>query len=247
MRRVVAGGAGVLDNETVVPLMWLPRAWAVGERVRDLRLLSDGTPDLSDASLEGAEVTLRQKMLLMLALTVMGVVAALGWTGSVRVRHVFEAMDRQQTDMLVGQFQREFNQRASDTAATMDRMAASDVLRRIAFELNNGGDTAPYLTVALPLAQEYRLDYLELVAHDGSIISSLQWTARFGYKEPAIAAVGKPAFLKQEDLPDGTSQIGLFATRAVNGVRSAAVPGGWKAARCGVPERFFRAGRDRRC
>ena len=44
---------GVLDNETVIPLLWLPRAWAVGERVRDLRLLSDGEPDLSDASLEG--------------------------------------------------------------------------------------------------------------------------------------------------------------------------------------------------
>jgi two-component system nitrogen regulation sensor histidine kinase NtrY len=162
-------------------------------------------------------VTLRQKMLLMLALTVMGVVAAIGWAGSVRIRHVFEAMDRQQTDLLVGQFQHEFNQRASETAAVMDRMAASDVMKRIAFELNNGGDTAAYLTLALPLAQEYRLEYLELVAHDGSIISSLQWTARFGYKEPAIAAKGKPAFLKQEDLPDGTSQIGLFAARAVAG------------------------------
>ncbi|HVT98208.1 MAG TPA: HAMP domain-containing protein, partial [Acidobacteriaceae bacterium] len=162
-------------------------------------------------------MTLRQKMLLMLALTVMGVVAAIGWAGSVRIRHVFEAMDRQQTDLLVGQFQHEFNQRASETAAVMDRMAASDVMKRIAFELNNGGDAATYLTVALPLAQEYRLEYLELVAHDGSIISSLQWTARFGYKEPAIATAGKPAFLKQEDLPDGTSQIGLFAARTVAG------------------------------
>ena len=162
-------------------------------------------------------MTLRQKMLLMLALTVMGVVAAVGWTGSVRIGHVFEAMDRQQTDLLVAQFQREFNQRAVDTAAVMDRMASSDVLKRIAFELNNGGDSATYLTVALPLAQEYRLEYLELVAHDGSIISSLQWTARFGYREPAIAAAGKPAFLKQEELPDGTSQIGLFATRTVVG------------------------------
>jgi signal transduction histidine kinase len=156
-------------------------------------------------------------MLLMLALTVMGVVAAVGWTGSVRVGHVFEAMDQQQTEMLVGQFQRQFNQRASDTAAAVDRMATSDTLRRIAFDLNNGGDSAPYLTVAVPLAEEYRLDYLELVAHDGSIISSLQWTARFGYKEPATTAVGKPSFLKQEDLPDGTSQVGLFAVRAVTG------------------------------
>jgi signal transduction histidine kinase len=156
-------------------------------------------------------------MLLMLALTVFGVVAAVGWTGSVRVRHVFEYLDRQQTDTLVGQFQHEFNQRASDTAGAVIRMAASDALRRMAFDLANGGDAAAYLTVAVPLAQEYRLDYLELVAHHGSIISSLQWTARFGYKEPAIVAAGKPAFLKQEDLADGSSQIGLFAVRAVNG------------------------------
>ena len=46
---------GVLDKETIVPLLWLPRAWAVGERVRDLHILSDGEPDLSDASLEGGK------------------------------------------------------------------------------------------------------------------------------------------------------------------------------------------------
>ncbi len=46
---------GILDDETVVPLLWLPRAWAVGERVRDLRLAIDGQPLLADASLEGAK------------------------------------------------------------------------------------------------------------------------------------------------------------------------------------------------
>jgi len=46
---------GILENETVVPLLWLPRAWAAGERVRDLRLLSDGEPDVADASLEAAK------------------------------------------------------------------------------------------------------------------------------------------------------------------------------------------------
>ncbi|MFP5230318.1 MAG: ABC transporter substrate-binding protein [Acidobacteriota bacterium] len=45
----------VLDNGTIIPLLWLPRGWGVGDRVRDLRLLSDGEPDLSDASLEGAK------------------------------------------------------------------------------------------------------------------------------------------------------------------------------------------------
>jgi peptide/nickel transport system substrate-binding protein len=43
-----------LASATVVPLLWLPRAWAAGERVRDLRLSPDGIPLLAGASLEGA-------------------------------------------------------------------------------------------------------------------------------------------------------------------------------------------------
>ncbi|HEY1807084.1 MAG TPA: ATP-binding protein [Acidobacteriaceae bacterium] len=162
-------------------------------------------------------MNLRQKLLLMFSLTVVGLVVAVAWTVSVRVRHVFDGIDQQQTSALVNQFQREFNRRAEDTASALDRMAASDGLKQIAFELGNGGDAASYLQAALPLAQEYRLDYLELVAHDGSILSSFQWTARFGYREPAIAGAGQPAFLKQEELPDGTSQTGMFAVRTVAG------------------------------
>ncbi|HEX4068147.1 MAG TPA: ABC transporter substrate-binding protein [Acidobacteriaceae bacterium] len=44
---------GILSNETIVPLLWLPRAWAAGERVRDLRLSAVGQPMWADASLEG--------------------------------------------------------------------------------------------------------------------------------------------------------------------------------------------------
>ena len=45
----------VLDLKTLIPLLDLPRAWAVGSRVRDLRLRADGTPDLAGASLEGTQ------------------------------------------------------------------------------------------------------------------------------------------------------------------------------------------------
>ncbi|HZZ41172.1 MAG TPA: ATP-binding protein [Acidobacteriaceae bacterium] len=162
-------------------------------------------------------MNLRQKLLLMFSITVVGLVVAVAWIVSVRVRHVFEGMDQQQTAALVSQFQREFSQRANDAASALDRMAASDAVKQIAFEIGNGGDASSYLQSALPLAQEYRLDYLELVAHDGSIISSFQWTARFGYREPAITGASRAAFLKQEDLPDGTSQIGIFAVRTVPG------------------------------
>ncbi|MGA7525451.1 MAG: HAMP domain-containing sensor histidine kinase [Acidobacteriaceae bacterium] len=162
-------------------------------------------------------MNLRQKLLLIFSVTVVGLVVAVAWIVSVRVRRVFEGLDQQQTAALVNQFQRQFSQRAEDTASALDRMADSDSVKQIAFELSNGGDASSYLQAALPLAQEYRLDYLEVVANDGSIISSFQWTARFGYREPAIAGAGQPAFLKQEDLPDGDSQIGIFAVRKVTG------------------------------
>jgi hypothetical protein len=41
-----------LGLHTLVPLLYLPRAYAVAGRVRDLRLGPDGTPLLAGASLE---------------------------------------------------------------------------------------------------------------------------------------------------------------------------------------------------
>jgi peptide/nickel transport system substrate-binding protein len=41
-----------LATYTVVPLLWLPRAYAISERVRDLRLSFDGTPLITDAAIE---------------------------------------------------------------------------------------------------------------------------------------------------------------------------------------------------
>lgn len=45
----------LLELDTVVPLLWLPRAYAVSERVRDLRLAVDGSPGIGDAALEDAK------------------------------------------------------------------------------------------------------------------------------------------------------------------------------------------------
>jgi MarR-like DNA-binding transcriptional regulator SgrR of sgrS sRNA len=42
----------VLDEKKIIPLLELPRAYATGARVRDLRLGANGSPDLADASLE---------------------------------------------------------------------------------------------------------------------------------------------------------------------------------------------------
>jgi peptide/nickel transport system substrate-binding protein len=41
----------ILSRETLIPLLYLPRAYAFSGRVRDLGLNPDGSPDLADASL----------------------------------------------------------------------------------------------------------------------------------------------------------------------------------------------------
>lgn len=165
-------------------------------------------------------MSLRQKLLLMFSLTIVAAVAAVAWIVSLRVRSVFVQQDQEQTSAFVGQFRREFQHRAGDVAAALDHISASDRMTGIGFELTHGGDSAPYLTESASLAQMNRLDFLEIVGPDGAIISSAQWPARFGYKEPVIVATGKPPFLKREDLADGSSQLALFAVRGVRGAET---------------------------
>ncbi|MGD0802108.1 MAG: hypothetical protein ABR906_12395, partial [Terracidiphilus sp.] len=43
-----------LETHALIPLLYLPRAYAMGGRVRDLRLSVDGTPLVAGASLEDA-------------------------------------------------------------------------------------------------------------------------------------------------------------------------------------------------
>jgi two-component system, NtrC family, nitrogen regulation sensor histidine kinase NtrY len=166
-------------------------------------------------------MSLRQKMLLMFSLTVVLAVAAVAWTVSARVRLLFEDLDRARTTALVNQFLREYQRRSNDVAQRVDRLAKDERVTRIGYDLAHGGDAALYLTEAGPLAQEYQLDYLELVQSNGSIVSSAQWPAHFGYKEPAIASAGQPSFLKEEISDNERPEAGLFAVRAVPGAESA--------------------------
>jgi len=164
-------------------------------------------------------VSLRQKLLLVFSLTVVLAVAAVAWIVSLRTRQAFTEADQKHTVALVNQFRHEFDGHALDVAAKIDQLAASDRLVRVAYELERpDADLSPYLAEAATLAKDYQLDYLEILLPDGSIVSSAQWPARFGYKEDVRYGGNQPTFLKKEDLSDGTSAIGLFALRTVRGV-----------------------------
>jgi signal transduction histidine kinase len=166
-------------------------------------------------------MSLRQKLLLLFSLTVAAAVAAVAWTVLLRVRHVFEQRDQEETALFVSQFQREFQLKSTEVASAVERLAASERARAMAFELAQSGDAAPYLTEAQTMAQDAQLDFLEIVGPDGAVVSSAQWPARFGYPEPAVAGAQQTPFLKREDLPDGSTALGLFAVRAIGGVSPA--------------------------
>jgi signal transduction histidine kinase len=166
-------------------------------------------------------VSLRQKLLLLVSITVAAAVVAVAWTVLVRIKHVFNLRDQQDTALVVNQFQREFQHHSSEVTIAVERLAASEQVRAMAFEIVQSGDSAPYLTEAQTLAQQAQLDFLEIVGPDGNVISSAQWPARFGYPEPAAAQSSQAGFLKREDLPDGSTALGLFAVRAVRGAEPA--------------------------
>jgi len=160
----------------------------------------------------------RRKLLLLFALTVFLSVTAVAWMVSHVTRRAFEQSNEAQTAALVAQFQREFKRHADDVVRRAEAIAASEATTRMALSLNRGSSEAGnYLNEASPTAQSHQLDFLEFVDARGTIVSSAQSPAKFGYTESSVTNLpqltSKPAFLKQEELPAGSS-LGLFAVRA---------------------------------
>ncbi|MGP8253109.1 MAG: sensor histidine kinase [Terracidiphilus sp.] len=169
-------------------------------------------------------MSLRQRLLLLLSLTVAAAVAAVSWTVLLRIRQVFEQRDQEETALFVSQFQREFQHRSAELAATVDRLATNEHARALAYQLDQTNDASPFLTEAASMAQDAQLDFLEIVGPDEKIVSSAQWPARFGYPEPAASETGnsetgREPFLKREDLPDGSTALGVFAVRTIDGAQ----------------------------
>jgi len=171
-------------------------------------------------------VTFRTRLLLVFTVTVMISVGVVEWMVTSATRDAFERMDAQRDDALVAQFRKECDRRGREIARTVKGIAASDESLAIAI----APDYAPFYSQAGALASAHSLDLLELVAGDGTIVSSAEWPARFGYKEEWLAGAAdwpaRGAFLKREELPDGVT-LALVAVGVVNaGDRQLFVVGG---------------------
>ena len=162
-------------------------------------------------------MSFQRKLLAVFSLTVFLSVAAVTAIVSSVTRRAFERVDEERTTALVTQFQREFNRRGEEVVREVSAIASSEAATRMGLALNHGApDYGTFLNAAKNIASDQQLDFLEFVDGDGTILSSAQWPAKFGYKESAFAA-GLPtsAFLRQEELPDGAA-LGLSAIREVN-------------------------------
>src|SRR5216684_9316470 len=162
----------------------------------------------------------RRKLLSVFAVTVFLSVAAVAWLVSAVTRRAFDRSENERTAALVTQFRREFNRQGEVVARQIEAIAGSEAANRMAMALNRtAADSGPYFELAKATADNTQLDFLEFVESNGTIISSAQWPAKFGYPEPAssslLSMAEKSAFLKQEPLQDNPA-LGLFAVRAVH-------------------------------
>jgi len=173
----------------------------------------------------------RRKLLAVFALTVFLSVAAVTLLVSAVTRRAFERSEDERTSALVTQFRREFNRQGEDVARRVEGIAGTEEVGRMAVKLNRPqADAGPYFELAKTTAENSRLDFLEFVESDGTIISSAQWPAKFGYPDAGVgsfaSSADQSAFLKQEELQEGTA-LGLFAVRATRvGERPVYVIGG---------------------
>ncbi len=164
-------------------------------------------------------MSFRTKLLAFFAASTIAAVALVAWGVSTYARHAFEEFERQRTTALVAQFRREFAQRGDEVVRRMQGIAEAEATLRMAMELNRPqADASQYYNDARGIAETQQLDFLDIVSSEGTLISSSEWPARFGYKNDWVLSEqdwnSKGAFLRRVDLPD-TVELGLVAVRAV--------------------------------
>src|SRR5580704_4597075 len=126
----------------------------------------------------------RRKLLIVFAFTVLVSVVAVAWSISSLTRWAFEKANEERSAALVAEFRREFNHRGEEVTRRVESITASEGTTRMALALSRGSpDYGTFLNEARTIADNQQLDFLEFVDSQGTIISSAQWPAKFGYKE----------------------------------------------------------------
>jgi two-component system nitrogen regulation sensor histidine kinase NtrY len=162
-------------------------------------------------------MSFRTKLLLIVSITILASVSVVAYGVTYYTRAAFEDLDVQRTDALVAQFNKEFEQRGKEVVRQVRNIAEANITERMALDLARpNADQSTYVSDANGAAQDHELDFVEFVNYDGTLISSVQYPARVGYKNDWVTASknwnDSQAFLRKEEVPDGVS-LSLSAVR----------------------------------
>src|SRR5450755_2478525 len=124
-------------------------------------------------------MSFRLKVMLAFTLTVAASVWMVAWLVSESLSRTFADRDQRRTTQLVQQFKGEYERRGEELLQRVKAVAASQSVQAMLA----AQDPAPFVSEAEQLAGEQRLNFLEILSKEGTIISSAEWPARFGYKE----------------------------------------------------------------
>ena len=162
-------------------------------------------------------MSFRTKLLLIVSITILASVSVVAYGVTHYTRAAFEDLDAQRTEALVAQFNKEFEQRGKEVVRQVKNIAEANITERMALDLARpNADQSTYVSDANGAAQDHELDFVEFVNYDGTLISSVQYPARVGYKNDWVTASknwnDSQAFLRKEEVPDGVS-LSLSAVR----------------------------------
>jgi two-component system, NtrC family, nitrogen regulation sensor histidine kinase NtrY len=166
-------------------------------------------------------VSFRVKLAVVFTLTIVVAVALVAWGVSTYTQSEFEKIDQRHSDALTDQFKQEYAQRADEVVHRVTGIKDSEATIKMAIVLSGPrGDVSNYVFDAEGLAKSNQLDFLDFVGDDGSVISSKEWQAHFGYKTDWVLGRGldwnqQDAFLNRTELPDGVA-LSLTAVRVVS-------------------------------
>jgi len=164
-------------------------------------------------------VTFRAKLFWIFTLALALSVAVIAVGVSEVARRAFNQLNGQYTDAFVGQFRQEFARSGQEIVNRVKAIAEEQATVRMAVELSlPKGDASIYVNDARGVSQSHQLDFMDFVNSDGTIISSVEWPARYGYKMDWVAQpedwVSLGSFLMKVDTQDGP-QLGLMAVSRV--------------------------------
>ncbi len=175
---------------------------------------------------------IRTRLLLISGLAVAGAVALVTGAVSISARRAFDRADQIRRDALLEQFRNELQIQSAEIASKVERIAASDLMTKIAIEATHREpDYSQWLNEAQMQAETFSLDFLDLLAPSGDIVSSAHWPARFGYRNDWVSlpadAQEMNAFLTRVPTPDGQA-AGLVAVRSASAGDARAYAAGGK-------------------